>query len=184
MTRSRLSALVAALSLLLLAGRTSALHAQALPTATRSGGYISVGGTFSGYQSLYNKTQVAGGTVYADANLTRRLGLEGEARFLRLHTQSDTRTSTYLVGPRISTSWPRYRPYVKGLVGMGKFTFPYNYAQGSYFVVAPGAGLEIPVMNGRVNLRVVDFEYQAWRGFNFGRARPYGFSTGLSVRVF
>ena len=184
MTRSHLSAFAAAFVLFFVSGHALQLQGQAIPTAKRGGGYIAVGGTFSGFQSVYNKQWVEGGTAFVDANLTRRFGLEGEARFLPLGAQSGTKTSEYLIGPRVSATWPKYRPYVKVLVGTGRFTFPYDYAKGSYFVLAPGAGLDIPILHGRANLRVIDFEYQGWKDFQFSTARPYGFSSGLSIRVF
>ena len=157
---------------------------QALPAASSLGGYITIGGSFAAYRSPYNNNEVAGYSLFGDVNVTRRFGIEAEGRRLRFDTDQDTRSATYLIGPRISTTWPRFRPYAKVLAGTGQFTFPFAYAKGSYFVIAPGGGLDISVLHGRGFVRVVDFEYQDWRQFTYGSSHPYGVSSGISIRVF
>jgi hypothetical protein len=159
-------------------------YGQAIPTATRSGGYIAVGGSIAGYTSPYTAHEVAGYSLFADVNVTRRWGIEGEARRLRFNTDQNMHSATYLVGPRISTTWPKYRPYAKVLVGTGQFNFPFGYAHGSYFTGALGGGLDVNVLHGRAFIRVIDFEYQGWKDFQTGSARPYGLSSGISIRVF
>ena len=160
-----------------------ALFGQASPAATGPGGFVSVGGMLSDYRSPYGKQRLAGGSFYVDANLSRWLGLEGEGRVLSVGAAEGSKASTYLVGPRISTNGNRFRPYAKILLGRGEFTFPFGYAKGSYFVIAPGAGVDVSLFGGRAFFRVVDFEYQDWRDFTFGQNHPYGFSTGVSVRL-
>ena len=157
-------------------------HAQARYAGTGPGSLVTVGGTVSGFQSDYGNWMLGGGAVYIDVNPTWRYGLEGEARVLRIHQEASVHESTYLAGPRVSFGTHRLNPYVKVLVGGGEFNFPYNYAYGNYFVVAPGAGLDYRV-SPRVKVRVVDFEYQDWPGFTFGAIRPYGVSMGISVSV-
>ena len=159
-------------------------NGQAVYAGKGPGGYISLGATVSGYNSDYGKQRLIGPAVYLDANLYRRIGVEGEFRNLRYHAQEDLRQSTYLVGPRISTHTRAFRPYAKFLVGRGTMTFPFRYARGSYFVAAPGAGLDVRLGQSRVLVRVVDVEYQFWPDFTFGPMHPWGISTGLSVRLF
>jgi hypothetical protein len=93
--------------------------------------------------------------------------------------------TTWLIGPRYSlfTVDRKFYPYVKGLVGIGQFNFPYNYAKGTYLAVAPGGGLDYRLSH-RVRLRLVDFEYQLWPKFTYGNMSSYGISTGLRVRIF
>lgn len=160
------------------------LHAQAKYTATGPGTYIQLGVAASGFQADYGQHHVYGGSVFLDANLSRRVGLEAEVRRLSVHTDEDVRESTYLIGPRISTNRRNFRPYVKVLAGRGQFTFPYHYAQGSYLVIAPGAGLDWRLPRTRISIRVLDFEYQMWPQFSYGAIHPYGISSGISVRVF
>jgi hypothetical protein len=160
------------------------LRAQAIYTADGPGTYVSVGVTASGFESDYGKRLLGGASVFIDANLYRRIGVEIEARQSRFHTDEDLRESTYLAGPKISTHGRTWRPYGKLLVGRGEFNFPFNYASGSYFVIAPGAGLDWRVRNSRWMVRLVDFEYQEWPQFSFGSIHPYGASAGISFRVF
>jgi hypothetical protein len=146
------------------------------------GSLVAIGVIGSGYQLDYGHRHLAGVGAYADFNLTWRLGIEGEARLLRYHQEDDTHVSTYLIGPRLSFGKHRLNPYGKVLVGLGKFNFPFNYGHGSYFVVAPGAGVDYRI-NRRVRLRLVDFEYQEWPQFTFGAMQTYGLSTGISFTL-
>ncbi len=157
--------------------------AQAFPTEIGPGSYVAVGGTASIYQSDYGHRVLGGASLYADANMTWRYGLEGEARWLRYRQDSDAHETTYLAGPRFSFRAGGIAPYAKVLVGVGIFNFPFNYAQGNYLVVAPGAGVDWTVSK-RIKLRLVDVEYQMWPEFSFGAIHPYGASFGLSYRIF
>ena len=159
-------------------------HGQALPTATGPGAYFDAGATASLYQADYGQNQLGGITAHVDANLTWRLGVEGEARYLRYHQIAETNQTTYLVGPRFVLRPTGFRPYVKFLAGEGIFNFPYNYATGRYFVMAPGAGVDWQLGNSRLIVRLVDFEYQDWTHFDFGPLHPYGVSAGISYRIF
>jgi len=160
------------------------LHAQALYAGEGPGSYISVGATFSAYESDYGQRLLGGGTLFVDANLYRRIGVEAEARMLRFHSDEDLRESTYMIGPKISTHGRNIRPYGKFLFGRSELNFPFNYAQGSYFAMAPGAGLDWRIGRGRILIRVLDFEYEFWPQFTYGALHPYGVSSGISVRVF
>ncbi len=73
---------------------------------------------------------------------------------------------------------------MKLLVGNGNFYFPYNYAKGSYFVLAPGAGIDMQVGHSKFILRLIDVEYQDWPQFSFGPMHSYGVSTGISYRFY
>ena len=169
---------------LMLAGAGAA--AQDVAAGLGPGTYIQVGGGYSSFQSDYGRNRLGGATLFVDAHLYRRWGAEAEARFLNINQDLGAHQSTYLIGPKVSIFPRRIRPYVKLLAGRGEFTFPFNYAQGSYFVYAPGAGLEYRIAQGRgrVTVRLIDFEYQRWPQFTYGALHPYGFSSGLAIRVF
>ena len=156
---------------------------QAKYAATGPGTYIQVGLTGSGFRSEYGQRLVAGGGLFLDAHLYRRLGIEAKVRTLNLHTDEGVRQTTYLVGPKLTILPHRIRPFVKLLAGRGDFRFPYGYAQGSYFVAAPGAGLDWRLGESRWSLRVLDVEYQVWPGFTFGRMKELGASSGVTFRV-
>jgi hypothetical protein len=157
-----------------------AAYPQALPTATGPGMYVNVGGTFSDFESDYGKQAITGAGVYVDSNLFWRYGLETEARRV-VYPDFGERQSTLLAGPRWSFRAKGLVPYVKLLAGGGRFDFPYGYGHGDYFVVAPGAGLDLR-LGERLRVRLVDFEYQDWPGFTYGSLHPYGVSAGISFQ--
>lgn len=134
-------------------------HSQASPTATGPGSYLAVGAGFSGFQTDYGRNQMGGAVIYADMNPEWRIGLEGEARFLRWHSDEQVTESTYVGGLRV-VLWPkprRWEPYAKFLAGAGRITLPYGYAHGTFLTYAPGAGVNVAVAD-RLSVRVVDVE--------------------------
>ena len=161
----------------------TAARAQAYATASGPGSYVSVGGGASIFQADYGKQEIEGGFAYVDVHPQWRVGLEGEARSLRYNAAEQVTESNYLGGLRVQVLRPRrLQPYVKFLAGMGRITLPFNYARGSFLDYAPGAGLDI-ALTQRITLRAADLEYQRWPKFTFGQLSPYGWSTGISVRL-
>lgn len=158
------------------------VRAQAWPTVVGPGSNIRVGVGGSFYQADYGQRVLGGGMVFIDAHPTWRYGIEAEARFLRFHTSENVTETNYFAGPQVVLLPGKIRPYVKFLVGAGKIDFPFHYAQGTYFAYAPGAGIDYRI-NDRLSLRMIDFEYQTWPQFNYGKLQPYGVSFGLSIRV-
>ncbi len=159
-------------------------HGQAVPTATGPGSYVAIGGGISAFQTDYGRNHIAGAFAYADVNPEWRVGLEGEARYLRWHADQQVTETSYLGGVRV-VLWPspkRWEPYGKFLAGAGEITLPYGYAHGTFLTYAPGAGLNL-AMNERISLRVIDFEYQHWPQFTYGSLSPYGVSAGVSLRL-
>ena len=159
-------------------------HTQALATASGPGTYVAVGGALSGFQGDYGHQDIYGTAAYADVNPHWRVGLEGEARYLRWHTQEQVTESNYLVGLRLQLA-PRpgrWEPYAKVLAGASRITLPYRYAHGTFFTYAPGAGLEF-AWTDRLSVRIVDIEYQRWPQFTYGILSPYGISTGITLRL-
>ena len=160
-----------------------AMRGQAVATASGPGSYVAVGGGVSDFQMDYGHRDVGGGFVYADVNPQWRVGLEGEARFLRWHSTEEVTESSYVGGLRVALWRPgRWQPYGKFLAGMGRITLPFGYAHGSFLAYAPGAGIDFEASD-RVTVRVLDFEYQRWPQFTYGPLNPYGISAGISVRL-
>lgn len=157
--------------------------AQAIPTAVGPGKSVKIGGGYSMYHIDYGKRTLGGYQFWVDANPYWRYGIEAEMRRLRHNTDLNTYADTYLIGPRVVLLPGRFQPYVKGLVGKGKFNFPYNYAHGSYFVVAGGAGVDVHIAS-HVQWRVVDVQYQNWPQFTFGPMKSMGVSTGINITIF
>jgi len=168
----------------LLAGLTVSPRAsgQAQAAATGPGSYLAVGGTGSIFQEDYGKQYIAGPGAFVDINPTWRYGVEAEARFLRYNTDEQVTEDNYLIGPRIAVRPGPIRPYVKFMVGAGHIVLPFNYAEGTFFTMAPGGGVEY-LVGDRLAIRVVDFEYQLWQNFPYGALRPYGLSAGISFRI-
>ena len=178
----RLLAFVALLLLPTLGGRA---HAQALYAATAPGAYVAVGSTYSSYQIEYGQRVLGGIAVHADINFTREIGIEAEGRWLRQNQEASANETTYLVGPRYQFRFRHgpIQPYAKVLVGEGIFNFPYNYERGEYFVVAPGAGIELKISEA-LKIRLIDVEYQRWPQFTYGPITPYGIGFGFTYRIF
>jgi hypothetical protein len=162
-------------------GRTAI--AQAVPAGDGGGVSIFAGATASGFSVQYGEQKMLGVSTVVDADTRRSIGLEGEARWLLFHETEDVHVTTWLAGPRYHRSMGKFQIYGKGLVGVGEFTFPYNYAHGSYLVIAPGGGVDYAITH-RFRLRVADAEYQYWPQFTFGPMSSFGISTGLRIRVF
>ncbi len=149
---------------------------------------IGAGGAFSSYRFDYGQRLLLGASVYVDVNYSWRYGIEAEGRWLWLHQRDGVRASTYLIGPRfqfrgLGDEQRRFRPYGKFLVGAATFRYPYHYATGEYFVLAPGGGVDYR-LNSRLRLRLADVEYQAWPQFTYGKLSSFGVSSGLRVRLF
>ncbi len=158
-------------------------HAQALPTATAPGSYIAVGGSYAYFKPQYPQASLGGAGVYVDIQARRWLGIEAEGRWLREGQVAGSHQNTYLAGPRIELRRGPLSPYIKGLVGDGRLVFPYGFGYGDYLVVAPGGGLDVN-LSRNIKLRLIDFEYQYWPQFTLGAISPYGFSAGVSYKVF
>lgn len=163
---------------------SSQARAQATPTAIGPGSYLSVGLAASAFQQDYGQRYVGGETLFVDANLYRKYGAEFEVRRLNFHTSEDVKENTYMGGIKYSIRPHHLRPYVKLLAGEGTFQYPFHYAHGSYFVVAPAAGLDWHIKDSRWTIRAVDFQYQIWPDFSYGQLHPYGFTSGVSFDVF
>jgi hypothetical protein len=180
---------IALLAAALCATASFVARGQAIATASGPGLYPSVGGSVSAFQVDYGKRVDYGYSVFADFHLRGRFGLEAEYRTLRFHTDEGVTQTTYLVGPTAYIiKRGAFRPYAKFLVGDAQMRFPFGYANGSYFVIAPGTGLDLHVLPN-IDLRVIDVEYQEWPQFtcgpqlSCGKLNPYGISAGIKIRL-
>ncbi|MGD0902109.1 MAG: outer membrane beta-barrel protein [Terracidiphilus sp.] len=156
---------------------------QVAPAAESGGLKLTVGATATGYSLDYGERKMLGVAAIADADTNRRIGIEGEAQWLIFHQTANVHTTTYLIGPRYHLNFGRLQPYAKGLVGFGRFNYPYNLGQDKDLVIAPGGGVDFRLTR-RIRLRLADFEYQYWPQFHFGALSSYGVSSGIRVRIF
>jgi hypothetical protein len=175
---------VALLAVCFMVPRTA--FGQVAPSADAGGYSLIVGATATGDILGYGDRKMLGVAAIADLDTRRRIGLEGEAQWLTFHQTANVHTTTYLAGPRYHLSYGRFQPYVKGLIGFGRFYYPgypVNLGTDNDFVLAPGGGLDFRVTR-RIRIRVADFEYQIWPQFHYGTLNSYGLSTGIRVRIF
>jgi hypothetical protein len=157
--------------------------AQVVPSADAGGFTLAAGGTASGYEVQYGEQKLLGVSAVVDADTRRRFGIEAEARWLILHETDGLHATTWSIGPRYHFSKGKFQFYVKGLVGFGDFTFPYDYAHGRYLVISPGGGVDYR-WRRKVSFRLADFEYQYWPQFTYGAMSSYGVSAGFRYHIF
>jgi hypothetical protein len=168
---------------LLIAALSAKLFAQATATANGPGTEVTLGGGYSVFHIPYGQRDLGGAQGWMDAGLYWPVGVEAEARRLRQNQDLNTHADTYLIGPRYVFRPRALKPYVKVLAGLGEFNFPYNYAHGSYFVVAGGGGVDLRIRD-RIYFRVLDVEYQKWPQFTFGPMSSFGISSGISIVLY
>jgi hypothetical protein len=177
---ARAAALAAALIMLAIAGPA---RAQVAPTASAGGFGLSAGVTGTGEYVQYGERKMVGVAPFFDFDTIHRLGLEGEARFVQWRQTSDVHFSSYSGGVRYRFNVGKFQPYAKGLVGMGYFNFPYNYATGHYMVVTAGGGLDYRFKESRIHFRLADAEWQYWPGFTYGAMSTLGVSAGVRFTI-
>jgi opacity protein-like surface antigen len=190
-SKRAISRLIAAAAL---SASSAALLGQAAP-AVRSGlPPLTAGGYYSNFHSDFTPNRLGGAGVYVDWDLFRqlgrvgRLGVEGEARWLRFNQQEGSYEDNYLVGPRLSRRYGKLVPYAKFLMGAGELEFNSNLGHGGYFALVPGGGLDYRLTH-RITLRAIDYEYQFWPsalggGLPSHGLNPNGFSFGVGYRIF
>ena len=118
--------------------------------------------------------------------MTRWIGVEAEARWLRQNSYVNIREDNYLIGPRVPIhEFKRLNatPYGKALVGLGRMNFEYNEAYGRFTDVALGGGVDLKLTR-RISVRACDFEYQLWPNWINGTLKPYGASAGIAYKIF
>lgn len=173
---------------------SATLFAQSHPSAEGGGIDISVGAQFSTFNPDWGCTnstpltcwnhQIYGVGPFVDVDhlLFRRLGAEGEARFLAFHGNTQF---TYLAGPRVALLHYR-RTKLSGKFLLGDGHIEASPGTGNYLVYAPGATLDYR-MTHRLSARV-DYEYQIWPSFKgngtgSGGLTPNGLSFGVSYAL-
>jgi hypothetical protein len=177
------------LTLSLVALLPSAMHAQATAAATR-GGMSQVGVAYSiANEDEYPGKHVQGMTFYGTLDLNNHLGVEGDVHLDSIFKSYFQYTeSSYDVGLRWTQHYRKFAPYGKGMVGLGHSYAPApnqivgGNTPGTYFLFAAGGGLDY-YLTDKINVRVVDFEYQRWPNFPPHGLTPPIFSFGVAYRL-
>ena len=159
----------------------TALHAQATATAERTA-RIQVGAGVTMVAPDYEPKDTFGYSIYGDFDFTRHLGIEGAIHMATVITPTDIAESSYLLGPRYVFTKGKFRPYAKALLGLGVFTFQSVYANSkssssTHKMYAFGGGVDYTAKR-RLNVRVIDIEYQRWPGFASSGLTPLVFTVG------
>jgi hypothetical protein len=176
---------------------SATLCAQSLPSAERNSVSVWAGAEISTFNPDYGcvnaspfkcwDSQLLGIAPFVDADhlFFKRLGAEGEARFLPWRGPgSGFSQSSYLAGPRFGVWNHRERLFffAKVLMGLGTLDVPSPaIGGGNYFVYAPGITMDFRVKK-RLTARV-DYEYQIWPTFLDSGLSPNGFSFGFSYAL-
>lgn len=167
----------------------TALHAQALPAASRFG-EVQVGILGSSYTLDYGDGREKGFTLFADLDLTKHLGVEASYVNASIITPHDIGESGFFVGPRYRYRFGRFVPYVKGVAGISYLkkeqgfnangtTAGQSASSESYFSYALGGGLDIRATK-HIVVRAIDYQYEKWPNFPPHGLTPTGFSAGLA----
>ena len=167
----------------------NALQAQVAPSAVGGDTHLWVGGEYSNFDPNWGLIRLPGIAVLADLSLSRRYGLEGEARFLDFTKPDGLTEESYLGGP-YGTLYRRGKLSfnAKFLLGGGLINYTGGIGYGSYFAFTPGATLEYRFAH-RFKARA-DYEYQfmpsapGLPGVPDNGLHPNGFGAGIVYRVF
>jgi len=167
------------------------VYAQVAPSVTGGGSSLWVGGEYANFVPDYGAANLNGIGASFDFNVTRKIGVIGEGRWLRWASNNgDTgeTQSDYLAGGKYR--FFRYQKFdfnAKFLLGGVWIRFPDDIGSGSYFAYAPGAFVDYHI-NSRFLARG-GYEYQILPtapnipGFPSNGLTPHGFSVGVEYVV-
>jgi hypothetical protein len=144
---------------------------------------IGIAGTF--ISPDYTEQYIKGISIYGNYDIGQHLGVEGDMHFSVI-TPGDISENSYLLGPRYKWHQKRFEPYVKVLVGLGRFGFQTDgfpvASTFTYFQFAPGGGLDIRATR-HINVRAFDVEFQKWPGFNPNGLSPIAYTIGVAYTL-
>lgn|GEM_PF-1384201 len=139
--------------------------------------------------------------AYVDVHFTHWVQLEAEGRWMRWNAYvgspySDEKQDHYLIGPRVPIKrlFGHYDTYGKVLLGGSSMVT--NSASGDFFTLALGGTVERK-LSRHFTARLADFEYQfsstnvqvvdttnSVVSSTHETIHPYGFSVGVSYKIF
>jgi len=121
---------------------TTAAYSQVAPSIRGGESALWAGGEFSGFNPDYGSERLYGIGANFDLNLTPKIGVIGETRWLHWHNSGDGNEtqSDYLAGGKYRFyRWGKFELNAKFLVGGVWIRYPGDIGNGSYFALAPGA---------------------------------------------
>ena len=171
---------------------TAAAYAQVAPSVRGGNSTLWVGGEFASFYSDYDpQSRIIGPGVDVDYNVTPRIGVIGEMRWLHWNGHDSQTQSDYLAGGKYAFfRFHKFTFNAKFLVGGVWIKYPVQAtggSTGSYFAYAPGVSVDYR-LSPRLSVRGA-YEYQmlpSAPGF-FGQPSngltPNGFSVGVNYRL-
>ncbi|MGA2438161.1 MAG: outer membrane beta-barrel protein [Acidobacteriaceae bacterium] len=169
--------MISRLTIVLLLGGSSLLHAQANPTASRSGD-LQIGAGYTIAKPDYGQQSFQGFTAYADFDLRSHLGLEAEFHQVSSTNSDQSYQRTYEVGGRYFRTCGSLVPYLKAMIGRGDFNYPFGFTDLAYTLYAGGIGADYK-LGPRLRLRG-EYEIQSWSGFSNGGLTPQLVTFGVA----
>ena len=164
---------------LLTTGASTLLRAQASPTASRVGD-LQAGILITGTNLDYGTHDHMGYGAYATFDFKEHWGVELNIRQVSAGAAEENLAErTYQIGGRYVRTYGRFKPYVRLSVGRGVFNFPFNQANLAYNMYSAGGGVDVHIID-RVNLRLIDYEYQRWGSFPPRGLQPNVISVGVA----
>ncbi len=157
------------------------LDAQASYAAERNA-RISVGAGWSYLNTDYAAKPTYGPSFFADIDLFRHVGLEGEGHLGGVISVDDIGENSYLAGPRAFLRRNRFTGYGKLMVGRGIITNQLFNLSSTFNIYAYGGGLEYRAAR-RVSVRAIDFEMQKWSAFPPNGLSPLILTVGASYII-
>lgn len=166
-----------------------AAQAQVHESAVGASHNLWVGLEVSDFNPDYNFFRLYGAGLYGDYNITRNVGIEGEARVLNFTHAAGQNQKSLLGGPTYTFyRYHRFTFNAKVLLGGVKIVYPDGIGYGSYFAFAPGGNAEYR-LTSRLKVRgEYEFEFlpsaPGFPGQTSNGLTPNGFNIGVSYRVF
>jgi hypothetical protein len=171
------SFLIGRLVLWLLLGGSSALFAQAIPTASRLAD-AQVGIGFTTANPDYVQQRFPGFAIYADINPRPHWGIEAEFHQVYSTNGDISLERTYDIGGRYLRTYGPLVPYVKAMFGRGDFKYPFGYTELGYNMFAGGVGADFKL--GRYVRVRGEYEFQKWIDFPNGGFTPQLVTIGVA----
>lgn len=155
------------------------LRGQATPTERRAGD-LQVGVNYGYVHPDYTPANSNSIGAYVDFDFRTHFGVEAEYRDASLNNSYKVKETNYLIGPRIFGHYHKLYPYGKVLVGRSSFyIIDAGKQNGSFNTVSFGGGFDFDLIR-KVNLRLIDFEYQKWLSFPPHDLQPSVVSFGVA----
>jgi hypothetical protein len=168
------------------------LHAQEMPTESRTG-ELQIGLGFSRAAPDYISNTIYGPSIYATFDFRDHLGVEADFHDVKGNNSVGTGgdgglyEKTYEVGVRGVWHPGRFDPYAKLMVGRGVLNYP--FIQGTtrsagniaYNMYAIGGGVDLRVKR-YLNVRLFDLELQKWLSFPPHGLAPTVVTFGVAYR--